>query len=94
MTVSVEILENLSKFIAINNERLEAKLSTLCRTDKQEVVRQYLPCANTNAQGEHIIKCEDCPFSSVEAGKETIVALERIIKKQKVRDILQGAKEE
>lgn len=88
---TVIILENLVKLIEINADRLAKGKSTICRTDKGEVVRDYLPCANKNEQGEYLIKCEDCPFSSVEAAKETITELqEEIIKKEKVWNILKG----
>lgn len=87
---AVEILENLVKFVEINAERLAEGKSTICKTDEGKTVRDSLPCANKTDTGDYIIKCEDCPFSSVEASKETITELELIIKRQKVKDLLLG----
>lgn len=84
----VVILENLIKFIDINSERLSEGKSTLCRTDKGETIRDNLPCSVKNDAGEYKIKCEDCPFSSVEAGEETKLELLEIIEKEKVKDLL------
>lgn len=89
---TVIILENLIKFVEINTERLSQGKSTICKTDAGETVREYLPCSNKDESGEFIIKCEDCPFSSVEAAKETIAELEIITKKEKVFNILKGEK--
>lgn len=91
---TILILENLVKFVEINTDRLNRGQSTICKTDKGDTVRDYLPCANKNDLGEFIIKCEDCPFSSVEASKETIAELEIIVKKEKVFSILKGEKQE
>lgn len=89
---TVIILENLIKFVEINTQRLSEGKSTICKTDTGETVRKYLPCDNRNPDGSYIIQCEDCPFSSIEAAKETIAELEIITKKQKVYAILKGEK--
>jgi hypothetical protein len=89
---TVIILENLIKFVEINTERLAIGASTICKTASGETVRKYLPCANTTPEGEYVIKCEDCPFSSVEAAKETIAELEIITKKERVYSMLRGDK--
>ncbi len=89
---TVVILENLIKFVEINTERLAVGESTICKTPAGETVRKYLPCANQTPEGEYIIKCEDCPFSSVEAAKETIAELEIITKKERVYSLLRGDK--
>ena len=92
---AVIILENLAKFVDINKQRLAEGKSTICKTAEGETVRKYLPCSNTNPDGSYIIKCEDCPFSSVEAAEETIAELENvIIKKQKLKELLLGIKTE
>ncbi len=88
--MSVIVLENLIKFIEINADRLGKGESTICKTSEAVTVRDYLPCSNKTDAGEFIIKCEDCPFSSVEASLETKAELEIIIKKQKTKNLLLG----
>jgi hypothetical protein len=89
---AVIILKNLIKFVDINKQRLADGKSTICKTAEGETIRNYLPCSNTNPDGSYVIKCEDCPFSSVEAAEETIAELEVIVKKQKLKELLLGIK--
>lgn len=93
MSHAVDVLKNLVKFIEINMERLKNNESTICKTHKGVTVRDNLPCANKDDAGEFIIKCEDCPFHTLESHQVTIDELNNdIIKKQKVMDILMGEK--
>lgn len=92
--MSIEIMRSMQKFISINNDRLDEGKSSLCRTEYNEVIRDYLPCNNKNPNGEFIIQCEDCPFYSSQAGKETILELDKIIKRKQVKNMLLGTQEE
>lgn len=89
-SIPLTMMENLIKFITINGERDSRGQATLCQTADGKRVRTYLPCDKKDDQGNHIIKCEDCPFSSIEAAKETVKYLEIEYKKQKVLEILKG----
>lgn len=93
MSHATDILENLVKFVEINMERLKNGESTICKTDKGITVRDNLPCANKDDSGEYIIKCEDCPFHTLESHQAVIDELNNeVIKKQKVMDMLMGEK--
>jgi hypothetical protein len=91
---SVEVLESLIKFIDNNNQRDKSDLPTLCRDADKVTVRGKLPCSKKDSAGDYIIKCDFCPFSSVEAGEQTIKELEVLVKKEKLKNLLLGNKVE
>lgn len=88
--MSAAIMENLIKFITINSERIEKGLSSLCKNEKQETIRKDLPCDVKDDKGEYTIKCENCPFSSAQAGRETVAQLGKITSRYKTKNILLG----
>jgi hypothetical protein len=86
--MSVEVFENLIKIITVNTDRIEEGKSSLCKTDEQVTVGEYLPCAQLDENGKNIIQCEDCCFNSVEAGRETIEELKHILAVHQLKTLL------
>ena len=88
---TVAILENLVKFIEANKQRIIKKETTIC-TDKDGTrSRKALPCETKNADDEYLIKCENCPFYTVENADETIRILnDEVIKEEKIYAALRG----
>ena len=88
---TVAILENLVKFIEANKQRIISGESTMC-VDKSGIrSRKALPCETKNADDEYLIKCENCPFYSIENADETIRILnDKVIKEEKIYAALRG----
>lgn len=86
------MFENLIKFLEINKTRDSNGETTLCKTSNGVRERTNLPCESKDANGEYIVKCEDCPFSSVEAAQETVDYLTPKLAKYKMKLMLLGHK--
>ena len=88
---TIAILENLVKFIEANKQRIISGASTMCVDKKGTRSRKALPCETKNEDGDYLIKCENCPFYTVENADETIRILnDEVIKEEKIYAALRG----